>query len=71
MKRLMGQCDVLLLQEHWYSESELQRIADSIGDVLVCGVSPMPEHELLMGRPYGGCALVMKRSMNCQITDNY
>ena len=67
IKRLMCKCDILLLQEHWYIESDLCKLSESIGNVNVTGVSGVNERKLLMGRPYGGCALVYSKSLSCSI----
>ena len=34
----------------------------------VHGVSGMPSNQLIHGRPYGGCAIAFKRSLNAKVT---
>ena len=67
VKQLITKCDILLLQEHWYLECNLRSLESDIGNVNVVGVSGMDEHILLHGRPYGGCAFVYKKSLNCTV----
>lgn len=67
IKRLMGICDILFIQEHWYLESNLHTLESQIGDVNVIGVSGMEENQLLQGRPYGGCAFVYNKTLNCTV----
>ena len=63
--KLIGQCDVLFIQEHWLLNCNIQRFADMVGDVNIYGTSGMNENELLIGRPYGGCAFLWKKSLDC------
>ena len=58
IQKLMENCDILILQEHWCYESNLDMFADQIGAINIFGVSGMDESQLLLGRPYGGCAIV-------------
>ncbi|ELU14618.1 hypothetical protein CAPTEDRAFT_211054 [Capitella teleta] len=44
----------------------MDAIATHIGDVNFTGVSGMDPDELLIGRPYGGCAISVKSSMKCK-----
>ena len=67
--RLMQQCELLLVQEHWLQEGGLHKlIAASQFELTVCGVSGMDPAKLLIGRPYGGCALIHRRDLRCSIT---
>lgn len=58
-------CDVLLLQEHWRFDEDIPSMGAMIGDVNVYGSSGMPSDRLVLGRPYGGCAVVVKKSLQC------
>ena len=59
-------CDVLLLQEHCLFNYEFGSLSN-IGDVSFQACSAMNEHETLIGRPHGGCAVIWKNDMNCQV----
>jgi hypothetical protein len=44
----------------------MDAIATYIGDVKFTGVSGMDPDELLIGRPYGACAICVKSSVKCK-----
>lgn len=67
--RLMQQCELLLVQEHWLQEGDLHKlIAASQLELTVFGISGMDPAKLLIGRPYGGCALIHRRDLRCSVT---
>jgi hypothetical protein len=68
MNKLMNICDVLLVQEHWYLDTDISKIAQYIDNVEVVGVSGMENSQLISGRPYGGCAFVYWNSLKCTVT---
>ena len=67
IRTLMSQCDVLFLQEHWLLESEFSWFEQSVGGVSVYGVCAMSNDALLRGRPHGGCALLINKSLKSRI----
>ena len=50
----MNKCDILLLQEHWQLENQLDNFSSIFTGTHSHGVSGMNEHEIVQGRPYGG-----------------
>ena len=64
----MKKCDILLVQEHWLLDCDIGEFTQFIDDVNVHGVSGMDNDVLLTGRPYGGCAIVYRKSLNCSVT---
>ena len=60
----MQQCHVMFLQEHWYMQKDLPQLCKNMSDVNIIGCSGMDETVLLMGRPYGGCAILFRKSLN-------
>ena len=67
MKTLVGQCNMIFLQEHcMYSES-LDNLY-KLGDVCYHGTSSMDINKPLIGRPHGGCAIVWKSDFNCKVS---
>ena len=48
---LFANSDILLLQEHCL-------FGRTFGQFCKIATSPMNEHEVLLGRPYGGCAIL-------------
>ena len=65
VKKIMTSCDVLFLQEHWLFTENVPFFVEKIGNVNVHATSGMDETQLLIGRPYGGCAILWKKSLNC------
>ena len=63
--KLMTTIDVLFVQEHWYFDDNIVSLANNMNNVHVHGVSGMDSNVLLHGRPYGGCAFLYKKDMNC------
>ena len=64
IQKLMKECDVLFLQEHWYLESNLSCLENQLSGVSVFGISGVHERKIPIGRPYGGCAIVYNNSLN-------
>ncbi len=60
MSQIMCENDILLVQEHWLLESHLSKLKQLDACVDVVGKSSMDEHVPLIGRPFGGCAIVYK-----------
>ncbi len=57
--------DVILLQEHWYHDFDLPSLANHISNVQVYGSSGMESTDLLIGRPHGGCAILISDRLKC------
>ena len=54
--------DICLVQEHWLFNAQLPCL--NFNDhFLSCGVSGMEDGFLLLGRPYGGCGIIFKKSL--------
>jgi hypothetical protein len=68
IRLLMSKCDVLFIQEHWYFDTEISSLESSIGNIQVYGVSGMDDTELLTGRPFGGCAILINNDLKCKFT---
>ncbi|ELT97547.1 hypothetical protein CAPTEDRAFT_202914 [Capitella teleta] len=69
IEHLLQKCNILLIQEHWLFDSELSKLAyNSSTEITVMGSSGMDPEKLLVGRPYGGCALLYKTCLRCSIT---
>ena len=80
IKNLLTDCDFLLLQETWKYQDELLEIIDRElnvdnvlfninGNIKGMACSPMNPDEQLVGRPYGGCAILYKDTINCNIEE--
>ncbi len=68
IETLCSETDFVFIQEHWLFSEQLSRYSDTIPGINVHGMSGMNESELLTGRPFGGCAILWKRSLTCQVT---
>jgi len=68
MKKLLQNVDVLMIQEHWYFENDLNSIVNSMDGIHVYGTSGMDPSNLLHGRPYGGCAILYSKHLKCKFT---
>ena len=62
IKNLVHDHDFVLLQEHWLHEEQLVQIHKIADNVNIHGVSGMDSTVLLKGRPFGGCAIIWKKS---------
>ena len=68
IKRLLQICDVVMIQEHWLFNDNISSFAEKIDGINIHGVSGMTENEYMCGRPYGGCAILWRKSLNCSFT---
>ena len=66
VNNLFNQCDICMLQEHWLTEEQLHLININ-DDFLSTGVSGMVSSDLITGRPYGGCAILFRKSLSALI----
>ena len=55
--------DVILIQEHWLFQEKLHVLSNFHNDFAAVGVSGMDSCVLLHGRPYGGCAILVRKSL--------
>ena len=59
--------DILLLQEHCLFESTFDQFCKVDKNLSFTATSPMNEHEILLVRPYGGCAILWNSNVNYNI----
>ena len=64
ISRLLSKCDILLLQEHWLADVQLPDLGSINHMFLYHGVSGFGDKEVLIGRPYGGCAILWRSDIN-------
>ena len=58
---LLDSSDIVLLQEHWLSDSELGKLC--FDGFVNHAISGFDSSALLYGRPFGGCALLYRQSL--------
>ena len=68
IRSLMLHNDVVLLQEHWYNDANINQLESLISGISVIGISGMKEDELLFGRPYGECAILYNNLVKCTVS---
>ena len=67
IKKLFGSVDVILLQEHWLYEFESNKFHEILPDCQVISKSGMKNDCVNIGRPYGGVAILWKRSNSIKV----
>ena len=55
--------DIVMIQESWLLNSDLNILQSLDNDYLGYGKSAIPDKELLQGRPYGGLAFLWHKSL--------
>ena len=60
---LLSRSSVLFLQEHWLSENQCALFDDLSSNCSQYAVSGFSNDEVLMGRPFGGCAIVWRHDV--------
>ena len=67
VRKLLLSNDILFLQEHWLSDGQLPLLANIDSNFSFTGVSGFGSRDVLSGRPYGGCAILWRSSMNVKV----
>ena len=66
LHKLTTRCHVVFVQEHWLFDFELHKLTQGLNNTSLIGVSGMDQTQVLVGRPYGGCAILYDDRMNCK-----
>ena len=56
--------DIYFIQEHWLHHDHLHKIREISLDFTSVSVSGMDSSSLLVGRPYGGCSILYRKSLS-------
>lgn len=68
LEEVCDHSDVVAVQEHWLPPDELPLLSDVHHEFRAHGVSAMdPSNRLIVGRPYGGVAVMWKRSLDSMV----
>ena len=70
IKKLLSQCDVLFNQEHWLLRDKLHLLQNISEEFIVFSKSSIDDGKLLIGRPYGGTAIFIRKSIKSASTDD-
>ena len=60
---LLESCDLCFIQEHWLLHEHLSHVSALESQFLSVSVSGMDSSVLLTGRPFGGCAILYRKSL--------
>ena len=72
VKTLCDSHDIILLQEHWLTKAELTLLSNLHPDFHACGISAMDDSSgIRVGRPYGGVAIMWRKSLGQNVTIKY
>ena len=67
VNNLLSTADILCLQEHWLSESQLSILGTINDNFTYAGVSGFDSSKILQGRPYGGCAIMWRCALSVRV----
>lgn len=59
---------VLFLQETWLSDSQLSQLGSIDNDFLFAGCSGFDNSDILVGRPYGGVAILWRSDLSFTVS---
>jgi exonuclease III len=63
VRQLCNISDICLIQEHWLADYDLSLLANIHNEFYARGVSAMDTTKLLVGRPFGGVAILWRKSL--------
>ena len=66
--RVLSDIHVLFLQELWLIDNHRYKLNDAFKNCNVFSVSGVHDVSNLHGRPYGGCAIIIKKTVRCKLT---
>lgn len=68
INQCLSKVDILFIQEHWLTETQFDKLTDISRDFLFTSVCGFDNTKLLLGRPYGGCAILWRSCMQAQVS---
>ena len=68
LKKLIDSLDLCFVQEHWLLNDHLYKIGEISSDFLSVSISGVDHDHFLVGRPYGGCSIIYRKSLVSFIT---
>ena len=69
IQHLLFQYAILFIEEHWLLSSKLHLLQNISDEFIVISKRGVNDHKLLTGRPYGGTAIFLRKTLNCTITN--
>ena len=61
------EADIVLLQETWLHKRDLNSVCSLHHDYIGVAKSSIPDHDILVGRPYGGLAILWNKALDINI----
>ena len=68
LTHIIDSLDLCFIQEHWLLNDNLYKVAEISPDFISVGVSGVDHGTFLVGRPYGGCSILYRKSLSSFIT---
>ena len=70
IKLLLNRSEILMIQEHWMNNMQLERFSNLFSCSSIHGISSIDTSKLLVARPHGGCCFVYKNHLSSSIKNN-
>jgi hypothetical protein len=67
VRELCDASDICLLQEHWLADYDLPLLSNIHSEFYARGISAMDTTQLLVGRPFGGVAILWRKSLGSAV----
>ena len=67
LRKVVDIHDFILIQEHWLYNSQIHVFEDNVDGIHARGISGMDDDQITYGRPYGGCAILWKKCLDCEV----
>ena len=68
LSNIIDSLDLCCIQEHWLLSDQLCLVNEISSDFISVGVSGVDHGTFLVGRPYGGCSILYRKSLMPFIT---
>lgn len=68
INNLLNKYAIIFIQEHWLSNEQLADINKHFSCFTIHGVSAMDSSDLLIGRPHGGCLVILHDDLGANTT---
>ena len=65
---IIDSLDLCFVQEHWLIHDHLCKVNEISSEFVSVGVSGVDPDNFLVGRPYGGCSILYRKSLSAFIT---
>ena len=68
VQKLINTCDFVLIQEHWLGNNQFPYYERYIPGINTHCISAMDDSMVSCGRPFGGCAIIWRQSLDASVT---